>query len=293
MAGAMGAAWSFWQNIKEISPRAIEEAAEAGFKLALIGSPERRAWLKQALLTDKASAIEREDADAYLREFEETPEADAAAAYAFLIYPGDEGEPIGVRGENGTPLTGSLPEVIEGMLKARPKLTLALAKRFPAFRVAACNRLIREVSRVNAQIALISALPGVLPITGIILPASSIADTILLTKNQIMLVMRLAAAHGLKPAYSKQVKELLSIVGAALGWRTLARELVGLVPGGIGLVVKGAIAYSGTFAIGKSALYYYQTGKKPSKEAIRAAYEESQQEAREESARALDELKPK
>lgn len=291
MAGTLGAGWSFWQNIKEISPRAIEEAAEKGFKLALIGTPEHRAWLKEALLTEKANAIELEDVDAYLREFDETPDADAAASFAFLMYPAGEGEPIGVRGENGVPLTGNLPQIVEGMLKAQPKLTLALAKRLPAFRVAACNRLIREVSRVNAQIALISALPGVLPITGIILPASSIADTILLTKNQIMLVMRLAAAHGYKPAYSKQVKELIGIVGAALGWRTIARELVGLVPGGIGLVLKGTIAYSGTFAIGKSALYFYQTGQKPTKEAIRAAYEESKQEAKDEAKKALDELK--
>ena len=163
---------------------------------------------------------------------------------------------------------------------------------FRRFAFAACNRLIREVSRVNAQIALISALPGVLPITGIILPASSIADTILLTKNQVMLVMRLAAAHGYKPAYSKQIKELVGTVGTALGWRTLARELVGLVPGGVGLVLKGSIAYSGTFAIGKSALWYYQTGQKPTTEAIRAAYEESKEEAKAETQRALEELKP-
>jgi uncharacterized protein (DUF697 family) len=272
--------WSFWKTVQAISPRSVEEEAEKSFKLALIGKPEDRATLKEALLTDRASAIEREDAEHHLREYDEAPEPDTARAFAFLLYPGSAGEPIGVRGENSVPLVGSVEEIITGMLDQRPGLTVALARRLPAFRRPACNKLIREVSKVNAQIALISALPSVLPITGIILPAVSVADTILLTKNQIMLVMRLAAAHGRKPAYTKQVKELIGTVGAALGWRTLARELVGMVPAGVGVALKATIAYSGTTAIGKAALVYYQTGQKPTPEAIRAAYEESEEEAK-------------
>ena len=111
-------------------------------------------------------------------------------------------------------------------------------------------------------------------------PASSLADVILLTKNQLMMVMRLAAAHGKKPAYTRQVKELLGVIGTALGWRTLAREIVGLVPGGVGFVLKGTIAYSGTMAAGKAALWYYQTGKTPTPDAIRAAYAESEADAK-------------
>jgi uncharacterized protein (DUF697 family) len=280
MAAARGAVWSFWETVQKISPRSVEEEAEKAFKLAIIGKPEDRAALKEALLTERASALEREDVGHYLREYDEAPDPDAARSFAFLLYPGAPGEPIGVRGANSVPIVGTVDEVITGMLDQQPRLTVALARHLPAFRLPACNRLIREVSKVNAQIALISALPGVLPITGIILPAISVADTVLLTKNQIMLVMRLAAAHGRKPAYTKQVKELIGTVGTALGWRTLARELVGLVPAGVGVALKATIAYSGTVAIGKSALWYYQTGKKPSPEAIRAAYEESQEEAK-------------
>ena len=117
--------------------------------------------------------------------------------------------PLGVRGDNGVPVVGTLPEVINGMLELRPGLALALARRLPAFRLPACNAIIKATSRVNASVALISALPGILPISAIILPVSSLADVILLTKNQIMMVMRLAAAHGKKPAYTRQVKELV------------------------------------------------------------------------------------
>ena len=279
-AQAVGAAWSFWKTVQTVSPKAIEEEVARSFKLALVGTPENRARFRESLLTDKATAAERDDASDYLREMDEAPsDADAAKAFSFIVYVGTENEPIGVRGDNGVPLVGELPDIIRGMMGLRPGLMLALARRFPAFRIPACNAIIRATSKVNASVAIISALPGIWPISAIILPASSLADVILLTKNQLMMVMRLAAAHGKKPAYTRQVKELLSVVGGALGWRTLARELVGIVPGGVGVALKATIAYSGTAAAGKAALWYYQTGKTPSPAAIRAAYAESEADA--------------
>jgi uncharacterized protein (DUF697 family) len=273
--------WGFWKTVQTVSPRAIEEEVAASFKLALVGRPEDRAALRTVLLTEAATEIEREDAESYLREFDAPPDPDTAGAFAFTLYTGGPDEPLGVRGSNAVPLVGTLEQIVNGMLDLRPDLTLALARRFRRFRVPACNRLIQATSKVNASVALISALPGVLPITAPFLPASSVADVILLTKNQIVLVMRLAAAHGQKPAYGKQVKELLGTVGSALGWRTAARELVGLVPAGVGAALKAAIAYSGTVAVGKAALWFYQSGgQKPTPEAIREAYAESEAEAK-------------
>lgn len=283
LSASAGAAWSFWKTVQTVSPKAIEEEVAKGFKLAIVGTPDDRARFRESLLTSKATIAEREDASDYLRELDAAPaNSDDAQAFSFIVYVGGEGEPIGVRGDNGVPVVGTLAQIIDGILELRPGLALALARRFPAFRLPACNAIIKATSRVNASVALISALPGVLPISAIILPASSLADVILLTKNQIMMVMRLAAAHGKKPAYTRQVKELIGVVGSALGWRTIARELVGLVPGGIGMALKGSIAYSGTMAVGKAALWYYQTGKKPSPDAIRAAYGESEADAKKE-----------
>lgn len=284
-----GSAWSFWKTVRNISPRSIEEEAGTSFKLALVGEAAERARLKSALLTDRATEAEREEAENFLREMDAAPDADAGSAYAFVLYATGPGDIIGARGANSVPLTGKPDELAEGILEMRPDLTVALARRFPLFRTPACNRLIRDTSKVNASIAILSALPGVLPISAIFLPGASVADTILLTKNQIMLVMRLAAAHGRKPSYTTQIKELIGTVGSALGWRTLARELVGLVPGGVGVALKGSIAYSGTFAVGKSALWFYQTGQVPSPPDIRKLYARS----REEAAKEVEELRRK
>jgi uncharacterized protein (DUF697 family) len=82
-----------------------------------------------------------------------------------------------------------------------------------------------------------------------------------------MMVMRLAATYGKKPAYTKQIKELMGVIGAALGWRTVARELSGFLPiPGVGLAIKAAIAYTGTLAAGRSALLFYPEWPTPDRQ---------------------------
>jgi uncharacterized protein (DUF697 family) len=276
----MASHWSIWKTIETISPKTIEDDALKDFRIALIGEPEHRAVVREALITDKATPWEREDAANYLREYDKSPDADVASAFLFRVYTAAPGEPLGVRGPNSVPIAGTLEEVVGGMLDAKPEMAIALSRRLPAFRLPACQRMIRDVSRLNATIAVISALPGILPITGIILPASSVADVFLLSKNQIVLVMRLAASFGRKPHYVKQIKEIITVAGGALGWRTLARELVGYVPAGIGMALKGAIAYSGTVAVGQAALWYYRTGKHLTAQQIQQAYADSEAEAK-------------
>ena len=75
------------------------------------------------------------------------------------------------------------------------------------------------------------------------------------------------------------MRELLPVVGSAFGWRAAARELVGLVPGGIGLVVKGSIAYAGTYTIGKAAVIYYSTGQKLTGPRLSQLYRDSLKES--------------
>lgn len=281
MAG-VGSSWNFWKTLKEISPKAIEQEAGTPFRLALVGDRENVSRLREALLTDKATETERAEADSYLAERAAAPDAEEKDDFAFVLYASGPTGTIGARGPNSVPVVGAPEDVAAGMISQRPDLAVALARRFPLFRVAASNRLINDTCRVNANFALLSALPGVFPLTAIFLPTSSLADTIILTKNQIMMVMRLAAVHGHKPGYTKQIKELLGAVGSALGWRTLARQLVALVPAGIGAALKASIAYSGTFALGKAALSYYQTGRVlPAKE-IRGIYKDKLKDAREE-----------
>jgi uncharacterized protein (DUF697 family) len=106
-----------------------------------------------------------------------------------------------------------------------------------------------------------------------------VADTFLLTKNQAMLLLRLATLYGLS-LDKRRLAELAPIVGAAFGWRTLAREAVGFLPAGFGVVPKAVIAYAGTVAVGRAAAWYYETGRKMPENQLRQIYSESSARAR-------------
>ena len=118
----------------------------------------------------------------------------------------------------------------------------ALAARLPSIRGAVCDELIRSFSKKNAIIAAAVFIPGV--------------DMPVLTLNQARLVLRLALAYGQEIDRERAV-ELLGVVGLGFGLRTVARELLDLVPVA-GWAVKGAVAYTGTKAIGEAAVRYFE-----------------------------------
>jgi len=81
------------------------------------------------------------------------------------------------------------------------------------------------------------------------------ADFPVLTLNQLRLVLRLGAAHGVAIDQSR-LPEIAGTVVAGLGFRTVARQLLGAAPVA-GWLVKGAVAYGGTRAVGEAARRYF------------------------------------
>lgn len=118
----------------------------------------------------------------------------------------------------------------------------SLAARLPALRDAVCEELILAFSKRNGLIAAAVFIPGV--------------DMPLLTLNQVRLVLRIGLAHG-QEMDNVRALELLGVVGAGFGFRAVARELLNVVPIG-GWAVKGAVAYTGTRAVGEAALRYFE-----------------------------------
>ena len=99
-------------------------------------------------------------------------------------------------------------------------------------------------------------MPSLVPILGI--PISA-ADTVVLTKNQALMVYRLALAFGAPPEFQSRMLEITPVIGAAVVWRQVAGGLVGLVPG-YGILPKTAVAYAGTYITGRAAELWYATG---------------------------------
>ncbi len=123
----------------------------------------------------------------------------------------------------------------------------ALAARVPVLREPLSRELIESFSRKNGVAAVAIFIPG--------------ADFPVLTLNQLRLVLRLAAAHGVE-VDQQRPPEVLATVAAGLGFRAVARQLLGAIPVA-GWLVKGAVAYGGTRALGEAAHRYFHEVSAP------------------------------
>jgi hypothetical protein len=172
---------------------------------------------------------------------------------------------------------------------------LPLARNLYPFRRQAANRIIRSVAKENALFCLATALPDVVPGLAWIPWAVGEfgSDAAFLTMNQIRMAFYLAAASDRPVGYREQRNEIASMVAGAFGWRALARELVGKVPFGGGLIPKAGIAYAGTVAVGVSLERLYRVGYGFTREERKAVYEEAYENGRQIARMLLENLRRK
>ncbi|HEX8985840.1 MAG TPA: hypothetical protein VF767_10420 [Bryobacteraceae bacterium] len=151
---------------------------------------------------------------------------------------------------------------IARIIDARQDLRLSLARHFAPFRQPVIANVIRAIARENAAFSVVTALPDIIP-SLIELPwavGEFASDTAFLTMNQVRMAFLIAGASDQQVGYMEQRAQIAGIVGTAFGWRALARELVGKIPFGGGLVPKAAIAYAGTYTVGVGLERFYRIG---------------------------------
>jgi uncharacterized protein (DUF697 family) len=300
--GLVGGALGFIQVVRELDLGEIEQQLTAPLRILVTGSDLAQAGrLAEALFgpsgvpswavavaslcegelgDDQADLVllavqPTEDPLALLERYRRRPRRASAPVLAVLRGSSptagaaeDEDAPcfrvVAIPDDDAAALTRHVPPAA---LDLAPEHALALGRRFPAFRPVVAERLIRETSRVNAQFAFLSNLPANLPLVGGL--AGDVADLAVLTKNQALLVFKLAGVHGrdMQDRVSLAM-EIAPVIGGAFVWRTLARSLLGLLPTAIGGLPKAVVAYGGTYAVGEMARYYYSTGRRPPPELV-------------------------
>lgn len=152
--------------------------------------------------------------------------------------------------------------VVEKALAQYPDAGIALARSFYPFRRPYVHRVISKTGRDNALFSITTALPDVIP-NVIELPwaiAEFASDTAFLTMNQVRMAFMIAAASDREVGYLEQKSEIATVIGSAFGWRALARQVVGKIPFGGGLIGKAAVAYAGTRVLGLSLDHLYSIG---------------------------------
>ena len=184
--------------------------------------------------------------------------------------------------------------LVSAILRLRPDLAIPLAMHILPFREEVSKRIVKKVARQNALVALATAVPDIMPFVSLPWAVGEFAsDTAILTANQVRMAFLLAAACDRDFGYREQRGEIASIVLGAFGWRALARELVGKIPLGGGLIPKAAIAYAGTRVVGLSLERFYRTGAAFTRQERRNAYEEALERGRTIAASLLNNVKRK
>lgn len=121
---------------------------------------------------------------------------------------------------------------------------LALAHNFAFMRRAVAEDAVKTTAWQNALVGAVTPIAG--------------ADMPIMTANQAKMMLQIAAAYG-EPLGMERIKELLAVVGGGYLLRTVARQALTVVPV-LGWAVKGGIGYTGTLAMGKAAVQYFEDG---------------------------------
>jgi uncharacterized protein (DUF697 family) len=166
----------------------------------------------------------------------------------------------------------ALPTIAEAVVAASdPVLRLAVARHLPPLRPAVLGVLIDETARANATYALGTGVPELVPILSVPL---NLADMVVLTKNQLVMSYKIALACGKKGQPRELVGEVVGVIGGGFLFRQAARQLVGLVPGA-GVVPKVAMAYAGTWAVGRAVGAWASEGRRLTPASVRRFYREA------------------
>jgi uncharacterized protein (DUF697 family) len=163
-----------------------------------------------------------------------------------------------------------------------PDQRLALARELPGLRACAFEELVSETARANAGYSFSTGLAEIVPLFDVPL---NIGDMIVLTKNQPVMAYRIALAAGKRGRPKELIGEIIGVLGGGLIFRQIARQLIGLVPV-LGIVPKVAVAYGGTWAIGRAVMMWATEGQKLTKARLRELSREGLTRGRE-VARAL------
>lgn len=174
---------------------------------------------------------------------EEAPKSEIAALAALA-----KEETVGIPEDDVVAVDFSdefpLEELGRWIVRKAPAKRVSMAADFAFLRRPLSLEITNGAALQNAAVGVLIFIPG--------------ADMPVITFNQASLVLQIASVYGHELDFSR-IKEVAAVVAGAFGFRAVARELSGVLPG-FGWAVKASIAYTGTVAVGRAALDYFDEG---------------------------------
>ena len=299
---------ALWRVVSEIDLEAIQHEASRPFRVGIAADDATRARTLALLLSDDAAdrvhpwiTLLPADppaapaADIYL--YVTSPSADPSCLAGWRMHARSASTPLvtivvgsaaaldraphdGESARVGIPaLTpAALIEVAPVVVQALPDgLRLSVARQLPPLRRPVFDALIDETARANAMYAMTTGVAESVPLMSVPL---NVADIIVLTKNQLILSYRIALGAGKSGRARELLAEVVGVVGSGFLFRQGARQLVGLVPV-LGILPKVAMAYAGTWAVGRAVAAWATHGEQVTAAAIRRFYREARERGQE------------
>ncbi len=276
------------QAISTLNSKHVRDLADQHVVIGLHGStPESYARMEAFLLSDLSPARRQDSERLIVRapgNLMGQPNAD------INIY--DESVIAPAKGLVFHPARPKL--LIDSALKTHPNLGIPLARAFKPFRDPFIEKVVAGTSRENTMFSLATALPDVIP-NLIELPwavAEFASDTAFITMNQIRMGFQIAGASDREVGYMEQKSEIAAVIGGAFGWRAIARQIVGKIPFGGGLIGKAAIAYAGTKVVGLTLDKFYGIGYTYARDEREALYADAYRQGKNLALKILHSLRP-
>lgn len=131
-------------------------------------------------------------------------------------------------------IAGTTEEVLfdrlSSWIAAATEKSVSFAAAYPLCRTQVVKQITTACAKENAAIGAVAFVPG--------------SDMPLMTARQIRLALDITAAYNINVSV-ETIAELLGVVGAGFGYRTVARTVAGVVPG-FGWALKAGMGYAGT-----------------------------------------------
>lgn len=165
--------------------------------------------------------------------------------------------------------SAALDRLAQTMLELLPeRFHLAAARNLPGLRPVLANNLVHNTSLGNGTYALLSNLFQHVPVLRTVTAA---IDTLILNKNQVILIYKLAILHGAPTDFRDRLVEIVAVISAGYAWREVGRRTARLVPA-VEIVPKAALAYGVTYVVGIAAWRQYAFGKVIAPEQLKALF---------------------
>ncbi len=273
--------WLFLaKELPKLDWRVVNRKTEKPFKIVLLGSPDEQEQLMTMLFS-----FPHYSAQFFKDLLPQLPSFDRTHSEPYLIHLSDLTELADVINQTKDSLfiltmnsnllvhTSQIPvfnwqempeaKTIHKMLDQFSGHAFALSFVFPLFRRSMIEREIKQTAMQNTTWVVSTSLPNLIPGPHQIFtaPFEAASDFVVLTINEFKLMMALTGLLGQKVQPLKLWMQASVVLAMAKTAQVSATQIISKVPAGGGLIVKGAVSYAFTRAMGEAIVLTWITGR--------------------------------